>query len=133
MVDPAVVLFANDAFYLAFNHRDLAAMDEIWARQTPTACIHPGWHCLIDREEIMQSWSDILGNESAPDISCHGARVLFQGDVTSVICFEQLEEGWLVATNNFIWEDGELRLCHHQASQCLNPPEMNRSDQPTIQ
>ena len=39
----ADLLRANRAFYEAFNERDIAAMDELWAHHTPVACVHPGW------------------------------------------------------------------------------------------
>ena len=42
MPEHAAVLFANDAFYLAFANRDYDAMDVIWARDAPVTCIHPG-------------------------------------------------------------------------------------------
>ena len=53
MPEHAAVLFANDAFYLAFCNRDLDAMDAIWARETPITCNHPGWDPLSDRDEVM--------------------------------------------------------------------------------
>src|SRR5438128_8412277 len=38
------VLEANAAFYAAFAQRDADAMDALWAREVPVACLHPGWH-----------------------------------------------------------------------------------------
>lgn len=124
MIDPAIVLFANDAFYLAFNNRDIDAMDNLWSRFTPPVCIHPGWTAMFNRNEIMESWKDIFINQEAGfRIQCHEPTVLFQQDVMSVICFEQLPQGWLVATNNFVMEGGEPKLIHHQGSPIANPPE----------
>ena len=134
MIDPAIVLFANEAFYLAFNTRDLDAMDSLWSRHTPPVCIHPGWSGLFGRDEIMISWRDIFENQQVESvIVCHEPRVLFQGDVMSVICYEQLSQGWLVATNNFVVENEEVRIFHHQASQCVNAPEISDLGKPTIQ
>ena len=125
MIDPAVVLFANEAFYLAFNSRDLGAMDRLWSRHTPPVCIHPGWRGLFGRDEIMTSWREIFENQQAESvIVCHKPRVLFQGGIMSVICYEQLSHIWLVATNNFVLEKEEVLIFHHQASQCLNAPEI---------
>ena len=42
MSETAAVLFANDAFYLAFATRDLSAMEALWAKACPVACIHLG-------------------------------------------------------------------------------------------
>ena len=62
MSDTAELLFANEAFYHVFRSRDLAAMEALWARRAPIACVHPGWQALITREAVMASWSDILSN-----------------------------------------------------------------------
>ena len=41
MSDDQALLAANEAFYQAFNTRNLKAMEAIWAKRTPIACIHP--------------------------------------------------------------------------------------------
>ena len=40
--DPALVLYANDSFYRAFNARDVNAMNELWAEGQSVYCLHPG-------------------------------------------------------------------------------------------
>ena len=134
MVNPEIVLFANEAFYLAFNNRDLEALEKLWARHTPPGCIHPGWSGLYNRNEIMKSWQDIFSNENAQQfILCHNSRIFFQQDIMSVICFEQLAEEWLIATNNFVLEEGDVRIFHHQASQCFDPPDVIEQIRPSFQ
>jgi len=124
IADPAVIQFANDNFYLAFNRRDMIQMRELWAVDCPCVCIHPGWAPLLGRDKILESWNNIFkSQESDVQIVCHSPIVLSQGDLFSVICYEQLPTGWLVATNNFAIEAGNLRMVHHQASQCPTPPE----------
>jgi hypothetical protein len=59
MIESAAVLFANDAFYLAFANQNFIAMRSIWATQTSVTCIHPGWDVLSDLEEVLDSWEDI--------------------------------------------------------------------------
>ena len=126
-IDPAVIEFANAASYLAFNNRDMKQMADIWAVEYASVCIHPGWAPLFGREDILQSWESIFaGQPEGSTIVCHGARVLQQDDLYSVICYEQLPGGWLVATNNFVVEAGDARLVHHQASQCMEPPEVDQ-------
>ena len=39
--ETSAVLAANQAFYAAFARRDTAAMDDLWARETRVACLHP--------------------------------------------------------------------------------------------
>ena len=132
-IDPAVIEFANEAFYLAFNSRDIKQMEAVWATDYPSVCIHPGRAPLYGRMEILQSWEAIFAAQPGDSmIVCHGARVLRQRDLYSVICFEQLAGVWLVATNNFVIETGEARLVHHQASQCIEPPEFEQPNR-TVQ
>jgi hypothetical protein len=56
MDDSDAVLAANLEFYRAFTTRDAEAMDALWARQAPVACVHPGWPALTDRDAVMESW-----------------------------------------------------------------------------
>ena len=119
MQDDEAVLAANRAFYQAFRARDFAAMDALWARAAPVACIHPGWAALIGRDAVMASWRDILGQPTA--IACQAERVLLFGDSACVLCHELLDggddpdAGLLVASNLFVREDGGWRLVHHHA------------------
>jgi ketosteroid isomerase-like protein len=118
MSDDEAVLAANRAFYRAFVERDFAAMDALWARAAPVACIHPGWDALTGRAAVMASWRDILTQPTA--IECRGARVLRYGDSACVLCHEAMagggpEDGLLIATNLFVREADGWRMVHHQA------------------
>jgi ketosteroid isomerase-like protein len=129
MTDSDAVLAANLEFYRAFGSRDLAAMETLWARQAPVACIHPGWPALADREAVMGSWQGILANPGAPRIACFDERVMLYGDTALVICEEELEGGTLIASNLFVREDGVWRIAHHQAGQLVArraPPPRSR-------
>ncbi len=115
------VLEANSAFYAAFAARDVEAMDALWARQAPVACAHPGWDALRGRDEVMESWRAILLG-GAPQIACTRASAQVLGDVAYVVCHEQVAGGLLVATNVFVREDGEWRICHHHAGALARAP-----------
>ena len=119
MTDSDAVLAANLEFYRAFTARDLAAMDSLWARQAPVACLHPGWTALKDREAIIQSWDGILSNPDAPRVTCFDEQVFLYGDVALVLCEEELDGGTLAASNFFIREDDEWRLALHHAGQIV--------------
>ena len=121
-MDPAQALFANEAFYLAFRERDIAAMGGLWARHTAVACIHPGWSALTDLEDVLDSWAAILGNPESPKIQCRCAAAYPCGAGSYVICYEAVGETLLVATNIFIEEEGETRMILHQAGQAVAPP-----------
>jgi ketosteroid isomerase-like protein len=126
MTDRDAVLAANLEFYRAFTARDLAAMDQLWARAAPVACLHPGWTALTDRQSVMASWGAILTNPEAPRIACFDERVFLYGDTALVLCEEELAGGSLAASNLFIREDGEWRIVHHQAGQIVRRPDEGR-------
>ena len=119
MTDQDAVLAANLEFYRAFAARDLAAMDALWARKAPVACLHPGWSALKNRDTIMGSWAGILSNPDAPRIACYDEQVFLYGDVALVLCEEELAGGTLAASNFFVREDGSWRMAHHHAGQIV--------------
>ena len=130
MTDSDAVLAANLEFYRAFATRDLQAMDALWARQAPVACIHPGWPALADRDAIIESWRGILSSPESPRIVCYDERVFLYGDTALVVCEEELGSGTLVASNLFVREAEGWRIAHHQAGQLVvrraQPPPPSR-------
>lgn len=110
------VLTANETFYGAFNAKDVTAMDAIWARTAPVACVHPGWNIITGREEVMASWEAILSNPMQPRIVSGGARVLVPGEMAIVLCRELVAGSPLAATNIFVREAGGWKLVHHHSS-----------------
>ncbi len=104
------VLFANEAFYRAFADRDMDAMAEAWAENTAVSCIHPGWGLLV------------LTNPGAPVIQCLAARVHLRDEMAYVICYEEIEGNYLIATNIFVHEGRRWRLIHHQAGATAEDP-----------
>src|SRR5260370_37002369 len=110
MTDSDAVLAANLEFYRAFTARDLAAMDALWARRGPVACLHQGWSALKDRDEIIASRGGILSNPDAPRIACFDEQVFLYGEVALVLCEEELDGGTLAASNLFVREDAEWRI-----------------------
>lgn len=129
-MDHEAVLFANEAFYSAFAARDLGAMDAVWARHVPVACIHPGWGPLHGRDEVMRSWAGILGNPQSPVVTCQGARALLLGDMAVVTCFERLQSDMLIATNLFARQGHVWKLVHHQAGPTSARPDEAAEDAP---
>lgn len=130
MAEEDAILAANEAFYRVFANRDLDGMDELWARGVPVACVHPGWEALSGREAVMASWREILENPDSPAIACsHPAAFLF-GDVALVICYELIEDSFLVATNLFFRERGEWKMVHHQAGPTVHRPAEPQQPEP---
>ena len=119
MTDADAVLAANLEFYRAFTTRDVAAMDALWARRAPVACLHPGWTALTDREAIMSSWADILSNPERRASPAMTSGCCFMATRRLVLCEEELGGGTLAASNLFVREDGVWRLAHHHAGQIV--------------
>ena len=115
MSDPEDVLAANEAFYRAFNQRDMDLMSALWADTNDVTCIHPGWNALERRERVLDSWRAILGNPGQPRIVTGGATVTFRDNVAIVLCRELVAGSPLIATNVFVQEGEGWKLLHHQS------------------
>jgi len=123
------VLFANEAFYLAFNSQDLAAMADLWATNARVSCIHPGWPPLFGREDVLESWEGIFAGDTPPQISCHGAQPHIYGETATVLCYERIPESYLIATNVFFREGGLWKIVHHQAGPTHGAPSVEENPQ----
>jgi ketosteroid isomerase-like protein len=129
---PEEILFANEAFYQAFADGDATAMEALWAEDAPVACLHPGWEPLYEREHVIASWRAIL--QSPPPIRCLAPRVYDLGDSAFVICWEEVGDQVLIATNIFAREAGQWRIVHHQSGPTAGKPpaEAREARRPTI-
>ncbi|MBX9942749.1 MAG: nuclear transport factor 2 family protein [Reyranella sp.] len=108
------VLTANRAFYKAFNDRDAAAMDLLWAPTGSVVCLHPGQAALHERAEIIASWRAILRHPEAPRVRCAEEWVVGRPGLAIVVCREILPEVQLMATNSFArHDDGWHIIGHH--------------------
>ncbi|MFK7998051.1 MAG: nuclear transport factor 2 family protein [Polyangiales bacterium] len=130
----AAIKAANEAFYRAFRERDYAAMERLWAREVPVACIHPGMAPLIGRGTVMASWRGILGHPGAPTLCCTAVTVHVLGTSALLTCLEGEENGLprLVATNVFTMENGHWKLSHHHGAALLSPPEKQKPKDRTL-
>jgi ketosteroid isomerase-like protein len=115
------VLAANQRFYDAFAERSFEKLEALWAREHDVAVIHPGWPPVFGREEVLDTWRQILEGPAPPNIRCSDARASVAGDTAYVICTEHLDGADLVATNLFVREDDAWRMLHHQAGP-MPPP-----------
>ncbi len=132
MSDTASLLFANEAFYRAFADKDMEAMADLWSRDQPVSCVHPGWGPLFDRSEVLSSWAAILNAPEAPDIRCVNPTVQLYGDLGTVICFEKLQGGTLVATNIFVRQGSLWKMIHHQGAPTSAAPAQERPSEGAV-
>ncbi len=135
MPDRDLLLFANEAFYAAFNANDLAAMQQVWVTVGPGFCLHPGWPALTGLDEVMESWQGIFANRGAPPLDCRGATAEVVGDIGIVLCYEVMQDAVMAVTNLFRREGGGWRMFHHQAGPCQAPPDevMTPAERPSMQ
>jgi ketosteroid isomerase-like protein len=126
-----LVLAANRTFYSAFNARDFAAMDQLWAPSGGMVCLHPGQPPLHTRTDIMESWRGILAHPQAPKIRCVGEWVVGRAGLAMVVCREILEEGQLMATNTFARTGEGWRMVGHHAGPVPSIETPNVERRPT--
>ncbi len=112
-------LAANEAFYRAFNQKDVAAMDDVWSASPDVTCVHPGWNVLQGREAVLESWHNILGNPNQTRIVTGGATVSLHGTMALVICRELVGGSPLVASNVFALEGEAWKLVHHHSGPVM--------------
>jgi ketosteroid isomerase-like protein len=121
------VLAANQAFYRAFEKRDMAAMGQIWSKGIGTLCIHPGRPALIGWEAVRSSWEAILKNTAYIEIEPEILSVEINGDLAYVVLIENLRQviglrqdrAQSMATNLFERMGGEWFLVHHHGSPLM--------------
>ena len=123
------ILFANDAFYTAFTSGDVKAMSNAWVQSQPIVCLHPGARPIFDREEMMQSWSDILSDPGVAELSFHSPEVVFAENMALVVGYERFGDSALLASNGFVLENDNWRMFSHHAGPCHDAPPAPNTDQ----
>lgn len=123
----AAVLEANQEFYRAFNRGDFAAMSELWAREAPVACLHPGARLLSGRSAVLASFRELLAAAPAWKMVGRDATVHLFPPAAFVTCLEANgdQPAHLAATNIFVLEGGRWHMVHHHAGP-LSVPEPRR-------
>jgi len=117
MTDEHEVLAANEAFYEAFAAGDAGALEALFARATELATAHPWRPATTGREGVVAGWRAIL-EAGAPPIRCVDPSVILLpgGQAALVSCVEDTGDAPCIATNVFVREEGEWRLCHHHGA-----------------
>ena len=127
MQNTTAILFANEAFYAAFNSGDINAMRDSWSKTFEITCIPPGWPRLSGQNEVMRSWESILNSEERTEIICKAPSVKVVDNVAFVICYEMIQKEFLLATNIYLRETKRWRLIHHQAAQTISPTKVEEN------
>lgn len=124
MSDTQAVLTANQAFYRAFEKKDIEAMSRIWSKGSASFCIHPGKGVLRSWDQICTSWEQIFKGTSYFEIETDIIATEISGNLAYVVLTENLLqivrgrrlEAQSVATNIFERMAQEWYLVHHHGS-----------------
>lgn len=120
--DPATAALevANEAFYAAFEARDLDAMSELWLHEDHVVCTHPGWSSLRGWPAVSASWFALFQGDHPMQVILTRAEAEVRGDVGWVAVDENLIAGaqaqTVAALNLFERIDGRWRMVAHHGS-----------------
>ena len=121
------ILAANEAFYRAFEKKDIDAMSAIWSQGTGSLCVHPGWNILRGWKQVSNSWVKIFQNTPYIEINTDIISTEIRGSIAYVVLMENVMqvingsriEAESLATNVFELLGGKWYLVHHHASPVM--------------
>lgn len=122
MSEPQVheLLELNQAFYEAFEERNLDAMSDLWEHSDRVTCTHPGWAVLRGWGAVAASWVAIFQGPQRIQFILTDAQVEVAGDLGWVTLDENIigaDAGSTVsALNLFVRVDEGWRLVAHHGS-----------------
>lgn len=113
----------EQAFYDAFEERDLETMASVWSRHDEVCCVHPMSHELTDRKSILASWDEIFANAPEIKIEVEVKKRMRVGDTIVSIVHELLSvpednkaHPPVIATNIYQHHDGNWNMISHHGS-----------------
>lgn len=121
------LLTANEAFYRAFEKKDIEAMSAVWSQGTGSLCIHPGRTVIRGWKDIRGSWELIFKNTQYIEIDLEIITAEVRDNVGYVILVEKLlqvssgrkVQAQSIATNIFEKMASKWYLIHHHGSPTL--------------
>jgi ketosteroid isomerase-like protein len=120
--DVEAVRAAHQAFYVAFEARDLDAMSEAWEHSDRIVCTHPGWRTLRGWAAVSASWYALFEGPQHLQFILTAEEVTVAGDTAWVTVDENLigpDVGATVAALNLFHRqptdggDRWLMVAHH--------------------
>lgn len=122
------VLDVNDAFYRAFEKKDLTLMNQTWWQGDSSICIHPGGKMIQGWEKIRSSWEKIFQNTDYLEIDTNVIVTEVDYAIAYVVVMEnvmQVRRGrklkaQSLATNSFRKMAQKWYLVHHHGSPIMS-------------
>jgi len=110
----------NQAFYDAFEARDLDAMSDIWEHSDRVSCTHPGWSVLRGWGAVAASWLAMFQGPQQIQFILTDEHVEVDGDLGWVTVDENIigdQTGSTVSALNVFVRGGDgWRLVAHHGS-----------------
>ncbi|MEB3210860.1 MAG: nuclear transport factor 2 family protein [Leptolyngbyaceae bacterium] len=124
MTDIQAVQAANEAFYRAFEKKNIEAMEEVCSKGAGCLCIHPGRSPLKGWDNIRQSWVQIFRNTQYLEIDIEVKETEVNGAIAYIVLIETVRQvmrgrqmvAQSVATNIFEKMGDRWYLIHHHGS-----------------
>lgn len=121
------ILAVNQAFYRAFEKRDIEAIGAILSKGIGTVCIHPGRSAIKGFDNIRNSWDLIFKNTSYIEIDLDIITTEISGDIGYIVLVENLMQvsggrrikAQSMATNIFERMGGNWYMIHHHGSPLI--------------
>jgi len=121
------VLAANEAFYRAFEKRNMDAMSALWSHGTDSLCIHPGRRAIQGWDGIRSSWEKIFRNTNYLEVETEIIRTEVSGNLGYVVLVETVLQvsgnrpikAQSMATNVFECMAQKWYLVHHHGSPLM--------------
>jgi ketosteroid isomerase-like protein len=126
-LDRNEVLAAHDAFYRAFEKRDLQAMNLVWWQGSGSLCVHPGGEILQGWQDVRQSWQQIFQNTDYLEIDAELVSIEVGDRLAYVVASEKVLQvvgnrkfqARSLATNVFQKMAQKWYMVHHHASPIM--------------
>jgi len=125
--DETAVEQANQAFYRAFEKKDLTALTDICSQSIDSLCIHPGRNVIKGWRAIQTSWQKIFQATQYLEIDTDIQSIQVVGDLAYIVQIETVRQvsgrrqtqARSIATNIFERMGGRWYLVHHHGSPLI--------------
>ncbi|MEO0824249.1 MAG: nuclear transport factor 2 family protein [Cyanobacteria bacterium J06635_15] len=124
----SAILSVNQAFYRAFEKKDLTAMESVWSQGIGCLCIHPGRDALKGWQAVRESWQQIFKHTKYLEIDTEIITVEASADLAYVVQIENVLqisgdrrlEAKSMGTNIFEQMGGHWYIVHHHGSPLVS-------------
>ncbi len=81
----------NDRFYRAMEEADAAAMETIWSKEDPVACVHPGTMLIPGADNVVESFRVLLEDVVGLKVEATEFFIAAGAGIGLTVCVERYE------------------------------------------